>query len=223
MENNIFISGIKPKEKIQNKISNIHDYHDIGVCINNDSPYQRNYCDCYKYPIPYKLIDKSGVLFCCRGWINYCFGNCDGVTNDSRINNGLEFVRNAIRQKLLELYPHFNDERVNMNSGYSNAGGKLQGMNFWVTPRPFNIMISVHPSFFIEQIKYDECSTWQYSDYSLHSSECPNQLHNKLYRKMYDIVAQNNESIQHYVNSNNGRFIKYQKLIDDLITKINKQ
>lgn len=194
-----------------------HDNIDVGRCILNDSPYQKTFCKCYKYPIPYKFFDKSGVLLLCKGWIDYVM-----LYSDDFIR--FDVVREAIFKKLLELYPEYDIDGIKRIQSYDYIGGNkgLQGMRFMVTPRPFDIYVSIMPSDFIEMIPCEECNIWMFTDYNV-SSQYPRQLGMKLEKKMYDILHYNKMQISCYINHNKGRFKKWDKIIEDLITKINKQ
>lgn len=194
-----------------------HDNIDIGRCIHNDSPYQTTFCKCYKYPIPYKFFDKSGVLLLCKGWIDYVMLYSDDFLR-------FDVVREAICKKLISLYPEYDNDKIQMIRPYHYIGEKkgLQGIKFMVTPRPFSIYVSIMPSDFIEMIPYEECSTWEFTNYYA-GTEYPHQLQIKLDKKMYEVLHYNKKQISDYINYNKGRFKKYEKIIEDLITKINKQ
>jgi hypothetical protein len=186
---------------------------DCGFCIENTSPYSKTYCECYKVPIPYNLCGNKGVLYLCKGWVNYLMLHL-------RDGDNQKIIAKELSKCLIEKYPIFDSDEVAIGSHWSSnlMGGKLGDLSFIATPMPYQITLSMTPMFFINNIMVEGAGLWKWEDSYL-SDETP-AMNNWMKRKMTEIGHYNINTIKHYIDHNTGRYAKYETLLNQLLTKI---
>lgn len=189
------------------------DKIDCGFCIENTSPYTKTYCECYKVAIPYNLCGNKGVLYLCRGWVNYMMLHLTDFDKTT-------IIAKELSKCLLEKYPIFNSDEVIIGPHFSSRmfKGKLGDLNFIATPMPYRITLSMTPMFFINNIMVEDAGLWGWCDSYL--TDETQAMNNWMKRQMTEICHYNINMIKHYINQNTGKYVKYETLLNQLLTKI---
>ena len=190
------------------------DRIDAGYCIQNPGPNDRGYCDCYKYPVPYTLFGRDGVIMLCRGWIDYIMAYGDSYER-------MKIVRGCIKKLLIEKYPLAGSDECCFSDWGTMRDGTLEGIKLQVTPSPFEFYISFMPSFYIKNLHYYEIMA--NNTYYPLDDAIPYTLKIKLRKMMYMIKERNARALDAYCSRNKGRRVakRHQAIMDEFITKIN--
>lgn len=177
---------------------------DVGRCIKSDSPHNDAICQCYKREIPYMFLGNHGVLYACRGWIDYCMAHGD-----------IDFINKSILAKLKEKHGH-------LDAQYGCDFGKL---TFMVCPKPFDLRINISASYLLSKVcRPGECIYHRWATFW--PMDTPYEMRTKTERQMRELINCNLLELWVFTkhHNKNGRLaIKSQRELFDQLNKSIKE
>lgn len=197
---------------------------DCGYCINNDSPYDNTYCDCYKVSIPYMIFEHSGVINICRSWFNYVLKQ-NYETNDYKYVE----ISNFLVKEILERYPDLKEDGIKLQSYftgdyYRNSRG-LRPLEYCVIGKPYHIRAYFMPSYLLSKIKEDEWFSRynKYTNCDIRNGKIVRDMghEDKFYRDMVGLSRRNYYNLREFITEV-GKTKKNSELFKEFIKKIEK-